>query len=124
MKTDTSSIRNSTSTNSTSPVPSISSSVIDPNKCLDNSVQEPVQNERENVASSDDGDDDDDENSTSVVNRSAATAANAKSTDDAGGRSKKPNAQTPKKATNKRNVTNAPKDLPDENENCRVSAFN
>lgn len=75
-------------------------------------MQEPVQTERENGESSDDGDDD--ENSTSVVNRSTSTPAKAKPA----AVSKKTNTQTPKKVVNRRNAT---KDLPDENENCRVS---
>lgn len=101
-------------------MPSISSSVIDPNKSLDNSIQESLQNDRD--SSDDDDNDNDDENSTSVVNRSTtttktATPDKAKST---GVGNKKSAPQTPKRVASKRNPTNASKDSPDENENCRV----
>lgn len=111
-------VNNSISTHSSSPVPSISSSVIDQNKSLNNSVQGPVQNDRGSDGSSDD----DDENSTSVVNRSTTTtAAKAKSATAGAGKKQQSNAQTPKRAANKRNHTNVSKDVSDENENCRVS---
>lgn len=88
-------------------MPSISSSIIDQNKISDDSIREPAHNERESDRSSDADDDNDVENSTPAT----------KST--AGRRGRKPNPQTPKRATNKRNA--ASKDSPDENENCRVS---
>lgn len=101
-------------------MPSISSSVNDPNKSLDISAQEPVQNNRESD-SSDDDDDNDDENSTSVVNRSTTTTTATPTKAKATGAGNKSAAQTPKRAAGKRNPANVSKDSPDENENCRVS---
>lgn len=111
LKLDTSQNDNSTQANSSSPVPSISSSIIDQNKNSDDTTQQTAQNEREGDRSSDD---DDAENS--MNDRSVSTVST-------GRRGKKPNSQTPKRAANKRNATNASasKDSPDENENCRVS---
>lgn len=108
----------STNRNSNSPVPSISSSIIDQTKNSDDSAQESIQNQnqRDKNGSSDDDDDGAD------AGNSATTAA--KSTTRGAGR--KPITQTPKKATNKRNATNTSndsvsKDSADETENCRVS---
>lgn len=116
----------SSSNSSISPVPAISSSVADQIKNVDDSIRETVQNERDSGTSDDD--DENDESSTSVARRStAAAAATTKAKSTARGVSnKKPNAQTPKRAANKRNFTitsnnSMTDDLPDENENCRVS---